>query len=74
MKYLILDAVPPESPRRRRSGARTRRARSSFDEEAGSPYLRPLLTDLIMGKVDVAGIADPQSKTWPTRESTSGTE
>jgi NADPH-dependent 2,4-dienoyl-CoA reductase/sulfur reductase-like enzyme len=31
-------------------------------EEPGPPYLRPLLTDLIMGRVDVAGIADPQAK------------
>ena len=31
-------------------------------EEQGPPYLRPLLTDLIMGRADVAGIADPQAK------------
>jgi NADPH-dependent 2,4-dienoyl-CoA reductase/sulfur reductase-like enzyme len=31
-------------------------------EEKGPPYLRPLLTDLIAGRVDLAGIADPQAK------------
>jgi NADPH-dependent 2,4-dienoyl-CoA reductase/sulfur reductase-like enzyme len=31
-------------------------------EEKGPPYLRPLLTDLVMGRVDRAGIADPQAK------------
>ncbi len=29
-------------------------------EETSPPYLRPLLTDLITGRLDVSGIADPQ--------------
>lgn len=63
MKYLILGSGPAGI-----SAAKAIRGKDKVGEivvatEApGPPYLRPLLTDLIMGRVDVAGIADPQAK------------
>ena len=63
MKYLILGSGP--------AGIAAARAIRGKDkeggivvatEEPGPPYLRPLLTDLIMGRADVDGIADPQAK------------
>jgi nitrite reductase (NADH) large subunit len=63
MKYLILGSGPAGI-----AAAKAIRGKDKLGEivvateEPGPPYLRPLLTDLIMGRVDVAGIADPQAK------------
>ncbi len=63
MKYLILGSGPAGI-----AAAKAIRGKDNVGEivvateEPGPPYLRPLLTDLIMGRVDVAGIADPQAK------------
>jgi NADPH-dependent 2,4-dienoyl-CoA reductase/sulfur reductase-like enzyme len=63
MKYLILGCGPAGI-----AAAKTIRGKDKkgeiviATEELGSPYMRPLLTDLIMERVDVMGIADPQAK------------
>lgn len=37
-------------------------------EEESPAYVRPLLTDLIMGRIDVAGLADPQAQDLAERK------
>jgi len=61
MKYLILGWRSPPNRRGRRSGARTRRRDRRCDRGAWPPYLRPLLTDLIMGR-STSQERGPQSK------------
>ena len=63
MKYLILGCGPAGI-----SAAKAVRGKDKkgeivvVTEEKGPPYLRPLLTELIMGRADVAGIVDPQAQ------------
>jgi NADPH-dependent 2,4-dienoyl-CoA reductase/sulfur reductase-like enzyme len=63
MKYLILGCGPAGI-----SAAKAVRGKDKkgeivvVTEEQGPPYMRPLLTELIMGRADVAGIVDPQAK------------
>lgn len=63
MKYLILGCGPAGIAAAKSIRAKDKKGEIIVaTEEQGPPYLRPLLTDLIMGRVDVAGIADPQAK------------
>lgn len=63
MKYLILGCGPAGIAAAKAIRDKDRKGDIVVvTEEPGPPYLRPLLTDLIMGRVDVAGIADPQAK------------
>ena len=63
MKYLILGCGPAGIAAAKVIRGKDKKGEIVIaTEELGPPYLRPLLTDLIMGKGDVAGIADPQSK------------
>lgn len=63
MKYLILGCGPAGIAAAKVIRGKDKKGEIVVaTEELGPPYLRPLLTDLIMGKGDVAGIADPQSK------------
>ena len=63
MKYLILGCGPAGI-----AAAKAVRGKDKtggivvVTEEQGPPYLRPLLTELIMGRADVAGIVDPQAQ------------
>ena len=63
MKYLILGCGPAGI-----SAAKAVRGKDKkgeivvVTEEKAPPYLRPLLTELIMGRADVAGIVDPQAQ------------
>lgn len=63
MKYLILGCGPAGI-----AAAKAVRGKDKkgdivvVTDEQGPPYLRPLLTDLIMGRADVAGIVDPQGQ------------
>ena len=63
MKYLILGSGPAGIAAAKAIRGKDKKGQIVVvTEEPGPPYLRPLLTDLIMGRVDVAGIADPQAK------------
>lgn len=68
MRYLILGCGPAGI-----SAAKAVRGKDKkgeivvITEEQGPPYLRPLLTELIMGRADVAGIADPQAQNLADR-------
>jgi NADPH-dependent 2,4-dienoyl-CoA reductase/sulfur reductase-like enzyme len=63
MKYLILGCGPAGIGAAKAIRDKDKKGEIVMaTEEQGPPYLRPLLTDLIMGRVDVAGIADPQAK------------
>jgi len=63
MKYLILGYGPAGI-----AAAKAVRGKDKkgdivvVTEEQGPPYLRPLLTELLMGRADVAGIVDPQAQ------------
>ena len=62
MKYLILGCGPAGIAAAKAVRGRDRKSEIVIlNEERDPPYLRPLLTDLVMGKVDVAGIEDPQA-------------
>ena len=62
MKYLILGCGPAGIAAAKAIRGKDKKGEIVMaTEEQGPPYLRPLLTDLIMGRVDVAGIADPQA-------------
>ena len=62
MKYLILGCGPAGIAAAKAVRGRDRKSEIVIlNEERDPPYLRPLLTDLVMGKVDVAGIVDPQA-------------
>ena len=63
MKYLILGSGPAGIAAAKAIRGKDKKGEIVVaTEEPGPPYLRPLLTDLIMGRVDVAEIADPQAK------------
>ena len=63
MRYLILGCGPAGIAAAKAIRAKDKKGEIVVaTEEQPPPYLRPLLTDLIMGRVDVAGIADPQAK------------
>jgi NADPH-dependent 2,4-dienoyl-CoA reductase/sulfur reductase-like enzyme len=63
MKYLILGCGPAGI-----AAAKAVRGKDKkgdivvVTEEPGPPYLRPLLTELIMGRAEVSGIADTQAQ------------
>ena len=63
MKYLILGCGPAGI-----AAAKAVRGKDKKGEivvvtdEQGPPYLRPLLTELVMGRADIAGIVDPQAQ------------
>ena len=61
MKYLVLGCGPAGIAAAKAVRGKDRKGEIVIvGEEKGPPYLRPLLTDLIMGRVDLGGIADPQ--------------
>ena len=63
MKYLILGCGPAGIAAAKAVRGRDKKGEIVVvTEEQGPPYLRPLLTELIMGRADVAGIVDPQSQ------------
>ncbi len=63
MKYLILGCGPAGIAAAKAVRGKDKKGEIVVvTEEAGPPYLRPLLTELIMGRADVAGIVDPQSQ------------
>jgi len=63
MRYLILGCGPAGIAAAKAIRGKDKKGEIVVaTEEQSPPYLRPLLTDLIMGRVDVAGIADPQAK------------
>jgi len=63
MRYLILGCGPAGIAAAKAIRGKDKKGEIVIaTEEQSPPYLRPLLTDLIMGRVDVAGIADPQAK------------
>ncbi len=63
MKYLILGCGPAGIAAAKAVRGKDKKGEIVVvTEEQGPPYLRPLLTELIMGRVDVAGIADPQAQ------------
>src|SRR5512143_562434 len=63
MKYLILGCGPAGIAAAKAIRGKDKECEIVIaTEEQAPPYLRPLLTDLIMGRLDVAGISDPQSK------------
>jgi len=63
MKYLILGSGPAGIAAAKAIRGKDKQGEIVVaTEEPGPPYLRPLLTDLIMGRVDVAEIADTQAK------------
>jgi len=63
MKYLILGCGPAGI-----AAAKAVRGKDKkgdivvVTDEQGPPYLRPLLTELIMGRAEVSGIVDPQAQ------------
>jgi len=62
MKYLIVGCGPAGIAAAKAIRGKDKKGEIVIvTEEKGPPYLRPLLTDLIMGRVDIAGIADPQA-------------
>ena len=63
MKYLILGCGPAGIAAAKAIRGKDKQGEIVVaTEEPGPPYLRPLLTDLIMGRVDLAEISDPQAK------------
>ena len=59
MKYLILGSGPAGIAAAKAIRGKDKKGQIVVvTEEPGPPYLRPLLTDLIMGRIDAAGIAD----------------
>jgi NADPH-dependent 2,4-dienoyl-CoA reductase/sulfur reductase-like enzyme len=63
MKYLILGCGPAGIAAAKAVRGKDKKGEIVVvTEEQGPPYLRPLLTELIMGRADVAGIADPQAQ------------
>src|SRR5512139_1243600 len=63
MKYLVLGCGPAGIAAANAVRGRDKKGDIVIvTEEKVFPYLRPLLTDLIMGRVDVGGIEDPQAK------------
>ena len=63
MKYLILGCGPAGIAAAKAIRGKDKKGEIVVvTEEQGPPYLRPLLTDLIMGRADVAGIVDPQAQ------------
>jgi len=63
MRYLILGCGPAGIAAAKAIRGKDKKCEIVIaTDEQPPPYLRPLLTDLIMGRVDVAGIADPQAK------------
>lgn len=62
MRYLILGCGPAGIAAAKAIRGRDKKGEIVVaTEEQGPPYLRPLLSDLIMGRVEVSGIADPQA-------------
>jgi len=69
MKYLILGCGPAGIAAAKAIRGKDKKGEIVIaTEELGPPYMRPLLTDLIMERVDVAGIADPQAKDLADQE------
>ena len=63
MKYLILGCGPAGIAAAKAIRGKDKKGEIVVvTEEQGPPYMRPLLTELIMGRADVAGIVDPQAK------------
>lgn len=63
MRYLILGCGPAGIAAAKAVRGKDRKGDIVVvTDEQGPPYLRPLLTELIMGRADVAGIADPQAQ------------
>jgi NADPH-dependent 2,4-dienoyl-CoA reductase/sulfur reductase-like enzyme len=63
MKYLILGGGPAGIAAAKAVRGRDQKGEIVIvTEEQAPPYLRPLLTELIMGRTDVAGIVDPQAQ------------
>jgi NADPH-dependent 2,4-dienoyl-CoA reductase/sulfur reductase-like enzyme len=63
MKYLILGCGPAGIAAAKAVRGKDKKGEIVVvTEEQGPPYLRPLLTELIMGRADVAGIVDPQAQ------------
>ena len=63
MKYLILGCGPAGIAAAKAVRGKDKKSEIVVvTEELGPPYMRPLLTELIMDRVNVAGIADPQAK------------
>jgi NADPH-dependent 2,4-dienoyl-CoA reductase/sulfur reductase-like enzyme len=69
MRYLILGGGPAGIAAAKAVRDRDKSAGIVIaTEEEGPAYLRPLLTDLIMGRIDVAGLADPQAQDLADRK------
>lgn len=63
MKYLILGCGPAGIAAAKAVRGKDKKGEIAVvTEELAPPYLRPLLTELIMGRADVAGIVDPQAQ------------
>jgi NADPH-dependent 2,4-dienoyl-CoA reductase/sulfur reductase-like enzyme len=63
MKYLILGCGPAGIAAAKAIRGKDKKGEIVVvTEEQAPPYLRPLLTELIMGRAGVAGIADPQAQ------------
>jgi NADPH-dependent 2,4-dienoyl-CoA reductase/sulfur reductase-like enzyme len=63
MRYLILGCGPAGIAAAKAVRGKDKKGEIVIvTEEQASPYLRPLLTELIMGRADVAGIVDPQAQ------------
>jgi NADPH-dependent 2,4-dienoyl-CoA reductase/sulfur reductase-like enzyme len=63
MKYLILGCGPAGIAAAKAVRGKDKKGEIVVvTEEQGPPYLRPLLTELIMDRADVAGIVDPQAQ------------
>ena len=63
MKYLILGCGPAGIAAAKMVRGKDKKGEIvAATEEQGPPYLRPLLTNLIMGRFDVAWIEDPQAQ------------
>jgi len=69
MKYLILGCGPAGIAAAKAVRGKDKKGEIVVvTEEQGPPYMRPLLTELIMGRADVAGIVDPQAQDLADRE------
>jgi nitrite reductase (NADH) large subunit len=63
MRYLILGCGPAGIAAAKAIRGKDKKSEIVIaTEEQSPPYMRPLLTDLIMGRVDPAAIADPAAK------------
>ena len=63
MKYLILGCGPAGIAAAKAVRGKDKKGEIVVvTEELAPPYLRPLLTELVMGRADVAGIVDPQAQ------------